>query len=870
MKKQKNSKAMNLREKDPYLQRERDKYNNHPLPSREWIIQLLEDVGVPQKIPALAEKLSILDEEYEFFERRLKAMARDGQILINRRNLVCVAEKLDIVKCRVEAHKDGFGFAVPLTPNADGDLVLYERQMRGVMHGDIVTVRPLGLDRRGRREGQVLDIVERAQTSVVGRFYLERGVAVLEPEDKRLHQNIILEPDSVAQFTPQSGQVVVAEIESYPENHRPAVAKIVEILGDYADSGMEIEIAVRKHRLPHEFRAGCLKAAAKIPKTVRKTDLKNRVDLRDLPLVTIDGESSRDFDDAVYAEKIGRNYRLIVAIADVSHYVQPDDLIDIDARERATSVYFPRRVIPMLPENLSNGICSLNPDVERLCMVCDMTITYAGNVKSYEFYPAVMKSAARLTYNQVWDWLDKNPENIPENFSGSLKTLYKIFQILQQKRQQRGAMEFETVETQMIFDDNGKIERIEPVHRNDAHKLIEECMLAANVCAAEFLLKNKHMALYRNHAYPTPEKLATLREQLALLGLSLGGGDDPKPKHYGELAEKIADRPDRELLQTMLLRSMQQAMYKPENEGHFGLAYEHYAHFTSPIRRYPDLVVHRAIKAVLAQQKYEVGSWQELGVHCSFCERRADDASRDVESWLKTYFMRDKVGEVFDGKITHLANFGVFVTLDDIHIEGMVHVSELGEDYFNYRADLLAMVGERSGVRFGMGDRVRVKVARADLETSKIDLVLVSGGEKSRKKAHSADFRQPETKNPKKNAKKSTKATHLAAPSAAEKVGQPEKSVRKKSAKKSGKSADVQTSILDEAAALLAAADEKAKRKTKKASKSANHDSPKAAKKSAKSAKPKKSVKIKLKSADTQPEKSAEPKAKAARKTRGK
>ena len=720
MKKYKKNNSMNLRKKDPYLKREQQKYEK-PLPSREWIIELLEQAGVPQKIPALAKQLSIAPDEFEFFERRLKAMTRDGQVLINRRGLVCAAEKLAIVKCRVESHKDGFGFAVPLVPTGEGDLVLYEHQMRGIMHGDIVTVRPLGLDRRGRREGQILDVVERAQTSVVGRFYLDRGVAVLEPEDKRLHQNIILEPLSVAQFQPQSGQVVVAEIESYPENHRPAVAKITEVLGDYADSGMEIEIAVHKHHLPYQFREGCLKAAAKIPNKVLTKDLKNRVDLRHLPLVTIDGEDSRDFDDAVYAEKVGRNYRLIVAIADVSHYVQPNDLIDFDAHERATSVYFPRRVIPMLPENLSNGICSLNPNVERLCMVCDMTITYAGNVKSYEFYPAVMKSAGRLTYNQVWDWLQNNTKN---QYSENLNILYKLFKIMHAKRQKCGAMEFETFETKMVFDDNGKIERIEPVHRNDAHKLIEECMLLANVCAADFLLKNKQAALYRNHAGPTPEKLTTLCEQLALLGLSLGGGENPQPKHYGELAEKIANRPDRELLQTMMLRSMQQAVYEPENQGHFGLAYEHYTHFTSPIRRYPDLLVHRAIKAVLAKKTYDVGNWQEMGVHCSFCERRAEEASRDVESWLKTYFMRDKVGDVFNGRITHLANFGVFVTLDDIHIEGMVHVSELGEDYFNYRADLLAMVGERSGVRFSMGDHVRVKVVRADLETSKIDLVL--------------------------------------------------------------------------------------------------------------------------------------------------
>lgn len=751
MTRKKNAKTNNLRAQDPFLAREREKYST-PLPSREWVIELLEQAGVPQKVATLAEKLSINDDEFEFFERRLKAMARDGQVLINRRGLVCVAEKLAAVKCRVEAHKDGFGFAVPLVSTGEGDLVLHEREMRGVMHGDIVIVRPLGLDRRGRREGQVLDIVERAQTHVVGRFYLDRGVAVLEPEDKRLQQNIILEPDSVAEFNPQSGQVLVAQIDSYPENHRPAVAKIVEVLGNYADSGMEIEIAVRKHRLPHEFSDEAMAAAEKIPNQVRAADRKNRVDLRDLPLVTIDGASSRDFDDAVFAEKIGRNFRLVVAIADVSHYVKPNDAIDKDARERATSVYFPRRVIPMLPESLSNGICSLNPDVERLCMVCDMQITYAGNVKSYEFYPALMQSHARLTYDQVWDWLQNDLTDAPKSFSGSLKTLYQLFGVLQKKRQTRGAMEFESTETEMVFDDHGKIERIVPVIRNEAHQLIEECMLAANVSAADFLLKHKHPALYRNHSGPTHERLTKLREQLGLLGLQLGGGDKPAPKHYAELASQIGERTDRELIQTMLLRSMQQAVYEPENEGHFGLAYEHYTHFTSPIRRYPDLLVHRAIKAVLQGNRYDA-PWKELGAHASFAERRAEDASRDVENWLKTYYMQDKVGEVFSGKITHIANFGIFVTLDEIHIEGMVHVSDLGEDYFNYRPDLLAMVGERSGARFNMGDSVMVKVVRADLDTSKIDLVLVENPHAKT----SAKKRRPNTPTPKPSNKNNAK-----------------------------------------------------------------------------------------------------------------
>jgi len=819
----KNIKSLNLREKDPFLKREKQRYE-HPLPSREWIIELLEQKGVPSKIEVLARELSITEEEYEFFERRLKAMARDGQVLINRRGAVCAADKLDLVKCRVEAHKDGFGFAVPLTPTKDGDFVLYERQMRGIMHGDIVTVRPAGIDRKGRREGTVLDIVERAQSKVVGRFYMDRGVAILEAEDKRLNQSIVLEPDSVAHFKPESGQVIVGEIETYPEQNRPAVAKIIEVLGDYADSGMEIEIAVRKHHLPHQFSEACTKAAKKIPDHVRKSDLKGRVDLRDLPLVTIDGETARDFDDAVFAEKIGRNYRLVVAIADVSHYVRPDDAIDTDAQERSTSVYFPRRVIPMLPENLSNGICSLNPDVERLCMVCDMVITYAGNIKEYRFYPAVMRSHARLTYNQVWDWIS---DDLDHPHKAQIDTLYKLFKILQKKRFERGAVEFESVETQMLFDDNGKIEKIVPVVRNDAHKLIEECMLAANVCAAEFLIKNKHTALFRNHLGPTPEKLATLRDQLGLLGLQLGGGDNPTPKDYAALAEKFKGRPDAELLQVMMLRSMQQAVYEPHCDGHFGLAYEAYAHFTSPIRRYPDLTVHRAIKAVLSQQTYTPSkNWQALGVHTSFCERRADDASRDVENWLKTYYMRDKVGEIFEGKISGMTNFGLFVTLDGIHIDGLVHISDLGEDYFNFRPEIMAIEGERSGIRFNMGDKVSVRVARADLDTSKIDLTLISGGS-SGKKRHAKTTAQT-------GSKTKRKLTAKEIDDAMKTPVKQEKPAAKRRSKVQPDSAATSSENGKKKTAKAKTATEKAKRKDKK---------------------PSKSVKIKVKTPDTAPTK---------------
>ncbi|PIT20151.1 ribonuclease R [Snodgrassella communis] len=734
-------KKSDLRLQDPYLQRELQRYSN-PLPSREWIIAVLEKIGIPVRMAELAQKLNITKEETVFFERRLNAMARDGQILINRRGAVCVANKLALVKCRVEVHKDDFGFAVPLNPADGSDFVLYTRQMRGLMNGDIVTVRPAGTDRRGRREGQVLDVIERANQDVVGRLAIEHGVAMLVPEDKRLGASIVLQPDSLGKA--KTGQVLVARIESYPNATQAAVARVTEVLGDYADSGMEIEIAVRKHHLPYQFSRECLAQAAKIPDHVTAAERKNRVDLRELPLITIDGETARDFDDAVYAEKIGRNYRLVVAIADVSHYVHPDDAIDHDALERATSVYFPRRVIPMLPENLSNGICSLNPNMERLCLVCDMVITYAGNIKSYEFYPAIMRSHARLTYTQAWDWISN------DQFDDPMKThvlsLYRLYQILLKKRLQRGAVEFESIETQMIFNQQGKIERIVPVERNEAHRLIEECMLAANVCAAEFLKQHKHPALYRNHAGPTSERLSTLREQLALLSLQLNGGNNPTPKDYADLSEKIKERPDRSVISVMLLRSMQQAVYEPQNIGHFGLAYSAYTHFTSPIRRYPDLTVHRAIKAILQHRQYQPKSWTELGVHCSLAERKADNASRDVENWLKTYYMQDKIGEVFSGTISGMANFGLFVTLDNVYIDGMIHISDLGEDYFNFHPELMAIVGERSGIRFKLGDKVMVKVARADLDTSRIDLVLISSSSGKRSQGNNTQKVQKQFK----------------------------------------------------------------------------------------------------------------------------
>ncbi|TDR77764.1 RNAse R [Paludibacterium purpuratum] len=716
--KQKKSKTPTLRQQDPYLEREKLKYPN-PLPSREYLLSILAEQGVPLFPDELAQMLTIKRAEREFFDRRLAAMERAGQIIINRKGAVCISHKLDLIKCKVVGHRDGYGFASPEEGEGD-DIFLSEREMHKVLHGDRVMVRITGTDRRGRQEGSVAEVLERAVNRVVGRVYEERGVWFVVAEDRRINQDILIEQGG--EGGARHGQVVMAEILIQPDSHRQAIGRVLEILGNYADPGMEIEIALRKHALPHSFSPAAEMQAKKTPSKVRKLDLKDRVDLRDLPLVTIDGETARDFDDAVYAERIGKGFRLVVAIADVSHYVQPGDALDQDAYERGTSVYFPRRVIPMLPEALSNGICSLNPDVERLCMVCDMQINAKGQVKSYRFYPAVMRSRARLTYTQVWTWLSEGGQT---PLLAQLQTLYDLFKVLLAAREKRGAIDFDTTETQMVFNDDGKIDRIVPVVRNNAHRLIEECMLAANVCAAEFIHEHKHKCLYRVHEGPTEDRLENLRTYLRLAGLTLGGGERPSAKDYAELADKVRPRPDALMLQTMLLRSMQQAVYTPDNEGHFGLAYDAYTHFTSPIRRYPDLLVHRTIKAILLGEIYKPGKWPLLGEHCSMTERRADDASRDVESWLKTYYMRDKVGEVFTGKINAVTSFGVFVLLDDVYVEGLVHISELGKDYFHFRKDIQAIVGEKSGMRYQLGDPLTVKVVRADLESSKIDFQLV-------------------------------------------------------------------------------------------------------------------------------------------------
>ena len=682
---------------------------------------------------------------------------------------------LDEVEGSIQGHRDGHGFV----SRDDGgpDIYLPPNEMRAVLHKDRVKARIVRSDRKGRPEGRVVEIIERPPQPIIGRLLQESGVWLVAPEDKRYGQDVLIPKGATGAAKP--GQVVVVELVEPPALFGQPVGRVKEVLGEIDDPGMEIEIAVRKYSVPHEFSDACIALARTLPDKVLPGDKKHRVDLTDISLVTIDGEDARDFDDAVYCEPAtqGRGktalkgWRLLVAIADVSHYVENGSAIDVDAYDRATSVYFPRRVIPMLPEKLSNGLCSLNPDVERLCMVCDMFVTADGDVSAYQFYPAVMFSHARFTYNEVAAILanTKGPEaarrkdRVPD-----LLNLHDVYRALLTSRNRRGAVDFETVETQIVCDESGRIEKIIPRTRNDAHKLIEEAMLAANVCSADFILQSKHAGLYRVHEGPTPEKQETLRAYLKTTGVGLSISDNPSPGEFQAIANATKDRPDAQQIHSMLLRSMSQAIYSPINAGHFGLAFEAYTHFTSPIRRYPDLLVHRVIKAILAKNKYQlpvlptpgeahaklsrrlekglaarVGepgqkpkkisadnlAWQAAGLHCSANERRADEASRDVEAWLKCKYMREHLGEEYGGVVTSATSFGLFVTLDAMYVEGLVHITELGGEYFRFDEARQELRGERSGMRYAIGTRVRIQVSRVDLDGRKIDFRLVREGE---------------------------------------------------------------------------------------------------------------------------------------------
>ena len=699
---------------------------------KDAILSILSAVGVPVPVHELARRLRLSDAHGPHLARVLEELEHAGSVMQNRRGALCLVEHLDLVRGTVQGHREGYGFLI--RDDKQPDCFIDSRQMRKVLHGDRVVAREIGIDRRGRCEVAIVEVIERANTTVVGRLRREHGILIVEPEDRRINQPLLVAPDGAGSAVP--GQVVVAEIVAQPARNAQPVGRIVEVLGSYADPGLEIEIAVRKHGLPYRFSPGAQEEASHFPPQPLAADLRGREDLRALALVTIDGENARDFDDAVYCEPLAsarrqsgghsraQAYRLVVAIADVSHYVHPRSALDADAQARGNSVYFPRRVIPMLPEALSDGLCSLNADVDRLCVVCDMTVGVRGRIQDYRFYPAVMRSRARLTYTRVAAFLTGDGEGVPAEVAANLGHLQAVYSALGRARERRGAIDFETIETELVFNEERKIERIVEVRRNDAHRIIEECMLAANVCASSFLKRHRHPMLFRIHEGPTPEKLLALREFLAEFGLQLGGGDAPRALDYARLLVRIKDRPDAPMLQTVILRALQQAVYSPENVGHFGLAYESYTHFTSPIRRYPDLLVHRAIKAVLARKRYSPGGWAELGAHCSMTERRADDATRDVVNWLKCFYMRDRIGEHFDGTITGVTGFGIFVALDEVYVEGLVHVSELGNDYFHFDAARHQLVGERKRRRFRLADRVGVKLVRVDLEQMRIDFVL--------------------------------------------------------------------------------------------------------------------------------------------------
>ncbi|MCF8002826.1 MAG: ribonuclease R [Chromatiaceae bacterium] len=720
--------AQSARDQDPHRQREAKKYDN-PIPSREFILEKLTEHGAPINFDEAASLLGLTaEEDLVALGRRLGAMVRDGQLLRNRREAFCLVNKRDLIAGRVIGHPDGFGFVKP--DDGGDDLYLYPKEMRAVFHGDRIVARVTGKDRRGRLEGAVVEILERSTKSVVGRLYSESGVGFVVPDNKRLTHDVIIPSDRLGGA--EQGQIVVAEITDQPTKRTQPIGRVAEVLGEHMAAGMETDISIRAHDLPVNWPPEVEQAITAFGEQVPEDAKAGRTDLRNLPLVTIDGADARDFDDAVFCERKPKGWKLLVCIADVSAYVTPNSALDQEGFGRGNSVYFPDRVIPMLPEVLSNGLCSLNPEVDRLCMACELYVSLEGKVTRTRFFEAVMRSHARLTYDQVAAMLVEDDAELSEQYSEllpHLHELYAMYQALLDARATRGAIDFDTVETKFVIDEAGRISSIEPTVRNDAHRIIEECMLAANVAAARLFQRKKMPALYRIHETPKEEKLSDLREFLAELGLNLPGGNKPTAKDYGTLLDAVRGRPDFHLIQTVLLRSMQQAMYSSDNVGHFGLAYDAYTHFTSPIRRYPDLIVHRIIKHILAggtaaDLDYSKPELQQVGEHCSGTERRADEATRDVEHWLKCEFMRDKLGEEFDGTITSVQGFGLFVELDGVYVDGLVHITALDNDYYHFDPVGHRLTGERTGQIYRLGDRLRVKVAAVNLQDRKIDFVL--------------------------------------------------------------------------------------------------------------------------------------------------
>lgn len=712
---------------DPFADREAAKYDN-PIPSREYLLALLDASGKPMSLEEVLDALHLTDpEQQEALRRRLIAMSRDGQLIHTRKHGYGIVKNMGLIRGRVLAHRDGFGFLQP--DDGTKDLFLPERQMRKVFHGDRVVVRITGEDRRGRREAAIVEVIERGTARVVGRLLSEGGAYFVQPDNKQLRHQVLIPNDALDGAA--AGQIVVVEITVQPSKLSYPVGRVVEVLGEHMAPGMEIDIALRSYDLPHVWPIDVLAETERFAPTVGPKDIEGRLDLRALPLVTIDGEDARDFDDAVYCEPKGKGWRLFVAIADVSYYVHKDSALDKEAENRGNSVYFPENVIPMLPEVLSNGLCSLNPLVDRLCMVAEVVLDAVGDIKSYQFHEAVMRSQARLTYNQVWAMLsgDTALQAQYHTLFPHILNLYQLYQVLHAHRRLRGAIDFEFPETQIVFTEDRKIAEIVPRFRNDAHRLIEECMLVANVCAAEFLTKHKMISLFRNHLGPDPDKLMQVREFLGPLGLQLRGGDRPKPKDYARVLIQAEKRSDVSLIQTVLLRSLSQAVYAANNEGHFGLAFEAYAHFTSPIRRYPDLLVHRAIKYCLNKTKKTRFSYTEeemsrLGSHCSMTERRADDATRAAIDWLKCEFMLDKIGNIYTGKISGVTAFGLFVTLDALFVDGLVHVTSLKGDYYSFNPKQHILIGQRTGLQYQLGQAITIQVVGVNLDDRKIDFTL--------------------------------------------------------------------------------------------------------------------------------------------------
>ncbi|WP_427978397.1 ribonuclease R [Agarivorans sp.] len=683
-------------------------------------------------------------EQQAQFAATLAEMFEEGLLVTTRIGAYTLPERLGLVTGTIIGHRDGFGFLK--TTQEGSDLFLPAKEMRKVFHNDFVLAAPSSMDKRGRREGQVIRVLKARKVELVGRFFVEGNHRYVVPDDTRINQDIIIGKNDTAGA--RQGQVVVVEVVSRPSAPKLAVGKVIDILGEKMAPGMEVQVALRNHDIPHEWPKAVSKAVEKLAEEVDDEAKVNRVDLRDLPLVTIDGEDARDFDDAVYCEaKKSGGWRLWVAIADVSYYVRPDSALDKEALNRGNSVYFPDQVIPMLPEQLSNGLCSLNPNVDRLCMVAEMTISAAGRLSGYKFYEAVMHSHARFTYNKVAAILEGD-EALSQRYAEQvphLQELHRLYLALKQARSERGGIELETQETRFIFNAQRKIEQIIPLTRNDAHKMIEECMIQANVAAAKFVEKHRQPILFRVHDRPGKERLTNFRGFLNELGLPLGGGEEPQPSDYFNLVEAIQQRPDIELIQTMLLRSMMQAVYQPDNIGHFGLALKSYAHFTSPIRRYPDLLLHRVIKYLVSKLEadaagkslkhkwtatggfaYQDEEMDKFGEQCSMTERRADDATREVADSLKCEYMQDHVGEVLPATIAAVTGFGFFARLDEFHIDGLVHINSLRGDYYHYDAARQLLVGENTGKRFRIGDALRVKVAAVNMADRKMEFVVVN------------------------------------------------------------------------------------------------------------------------------------------------